>query len=87
MTLQLHKLLGGLHFAVRRRMMKIIRHDAQRSAVIASPGAATSGASLLRVHVYSFIPTTLNSLFVDRFPCSRAAKPMNFRRFRWRLLV
>jgi hypothetical protein len=43
---QLHKLLGGLHFAVRRLMMKIIRHDAQRSAAIASAGAATSSNSL-----------------------------------------
>jgi hypothetical protein len=84
LTRQLHKLLGGLHFAVRRLMMKIIHHDAQRSAAIASAGAATSSDSLFGVHVYSFIPTTLNSLFIGRFHRPRAAKPMNFRHFRSR---
>jgi hypothetical protein len=84
LTRQLHKLLGGLHFAVRRLMMKTVRHDAQRSAAIASAGAATSSDALFGVHDYSFIPKTLNSLFVGRFHRPRAAKPMNFRYFRSR---
>jgi hypothetical protein len=82
LTRQVHRLLGGLHFAARRLMMKIIRHDAQRSAAIASAGAAASSDSLFGAHVYSFIPTALNSLFVSRLHCPRAAKPMNFRYFR-----
>jgi len=84
LTRQLHKLLSGLHFAVRRLMMKIIRHDAQWSAAIASAGAGTSSDSLFGVHVFSFIPTTLNSLFAGQFHRPRAAKPMNFRYFRSR---
>ena len=68
------------------QVMKIVRRDAVRSAVTASPGPASlrRAPHYAAAHAYSFIPTILNSLFVGSCPYSRAAKPMNFRHFRRR---
>ena len=55
--------------------MRCVHHD--RLIGLGRDHAILNGAC-------SFVPTTLNSLFAVKFRCQRAAKPMNFRRFRCR---
>ena len=67
-------------------MMKVVRHDAARSAVTASPGMATTSAALCGAHASSLITTILKSLFDGSWSCPRAANPLNFRHFRRRAI-
>ena len=67
-----------------RASLRLSREDGGDSrcgmfTMTAAPGSATTTTMLYWVWAYSF-----DSLFVDKFPRQRAAKPMNFLRFPYR---